>query len=171
MNLLTRPISRVERPPRLAPQRWAPRAAMMLIAVACAACSGGSSASTTATPSVPASEEQSSTAVPSAAPSADDSAPDELQGLWEATITTGEDVTLELRASGYTVNRGGAVGSGSISVDGSQIVFSTTLCQLGKGPYEWSIEGETLTFTPLEPRDPCGNRIIFLEGASYTRVE
>jgi hypothetical protein len=98
-------------------------------------------------------------------------APPELQGLWKATISTGEDVTLELGPSEYTVDRAGTVGSGSIEGEGDIVVFSSALCELGSGPYRWSIDGETLTFTPLEPRDPCANRIIFLEGAAYTRAE
>ena len=44
-------------------------------------------------------------------------------------------------------------------------------CFLGAGAYDWAIADGTLTFTPVEPRDPCGGRIIFLEGAAYTRVE
>lgn len=108
-------------------------------------------------------------ASPSSAP--DDQAPEELQGTWQATISTGERVILEFRASGYTVNRAGAVGSGSISVDGDTITFSSARCELGTGSYQWAIEDGTLTFTPLEPRDPCDNRIIFLEDADYTPVE
>jgi hypothetical protein len=80
-------------------------------------------------------------------------------------------VTLELRPSGYTVNRAGTVGSGSLEVEGDSITFSSARCELGPGEYLWAIDGDTLTFTPVEPRDPCGNRIIFLEGALYTRVE
>jgi hypothetical protein len=95
----------------------------------------------------------------------------ELQGTWVATISTGEDVTLELRPGEYTVDRAGTVGSGSIEVEGDTVVFSSPRCELGSGEYRWSIDGGTLSFTPLEPRDPCANRIIFLEGAAYTRIE
>jgi hypothetical protein len=94
----------------------------------------------------------------------------ELQGLWQATISTGQAVTLELRPTGFIVNREGAIGTGAIAVEGERIVF-TSRCELGPGTYRWSIQDATLTFTPIDSGDPCGNRLIFLEGAAYTRVE
>lgn len=106
---------------------------------------------------------------PAATPRA--TAPTELQGLWQAVISTGEDVTLELRPTAWFVTRSGAEGNGSIRIDGDRIVFSSSRCELGVGTYTWTIDGGTLTFTPVQPRDPCANRIIFLENASYTRVE
>jgi hypothetical protein len=146
-------------------------AALLVVVAASSACAYSTSTSSTAgvSPSHPG--QSPAPDDPSADPTADDAAPDELHGLWQATISTGEAVTLEFRSSGYTVNRAGTFGSGSISVDGSRIVFASARCELGSGVYEWAIEGETLTFRPLEPRDPCGNRIIFLENAAYTRVE
>lgn len=139
--------------------------ALTLLAL-CAACTTEPAVSPAASATGAESSEPSVSPVPSLA-----GAPSELLGSWQATISTGEDVVLELRPSGYTVNRGGAVGSGSIEVDGDSIVFASARCELGPGEYRWSIDGDTLTFTPIEPRDPCGNRIIFLEGATYTRVE
>jgi hypothetical protein len=136
-----------------------------LLFALCASCGGVASGSPSTHPSVAVTES------PTATPTPRLSAPMELQGSWEATISTGEHVILTFRPSGYTVNRAGAQGSGSIDVEGSRITFASARCELGSGSYEWAIEGGTLTFTPLEPRDPCGNRIIFLEDAAYTRVE
>jgi hypothetical protein len=80
-------------------------------------------------------------------------------------------VTLMLSAYGYTVRRGEASGTGNIEVDGNRIVFTSPRCELGPGAYAWSIEDASLVFTPLEPRDPCANRIIFLEDAVYTLTD
>ncbi|MEO8510230.1 MAG: hypothetical protein ABI534_03210 [Chloroflexota bacterium] len=95
----------------------------------------------------------------------------ELQGKWEAVISTGEQVTLTLGTGSYQVRRGPATGAGSVVVDGNVITFRSTRCELGAGSYEWTIEGDELVFVPMEPRDPCGQRIIFLEDALYTRAE
>lgn len=138
-------------------------AALATVVLVCASCATGDSPPPSATQAA-----SSAAAASQATPRP--TAPAELQGLWQATISTGEDVTLELRPSGFIVIRSGARGTGSIRVDGDQIVFASH-CELGPGTYTWEIEGGTLTFTPGEPPDPCGNRIIFLEGAEYTRVE
>ena len=97
--------------------------------------------------------------------------PAELLGAWEAIISTGQEVTLTLGRGTYQVRRGEATGAGSIAVDGNVITFRSGQCEAGAGGYEWSIEANELTFVPLEPRDPCSGRIIFLEDATYTRVE
>jgi hypothetical protein len=136
----------------------------ILLLAACAACSTQLEAST------PASAGGSSAPQPTSSPTPRPTAPTELQGLWQATISTGQEVTLELRPTGFIVNREGAIGRGAIAVDGDRIVF-TSHCELGPGAYQWSIQGGTLVFVPLDPPDPCGNRLIFLEGAEYTRVE
>lgn len=140
--------------------------AMGLLALS-ASCSGGAPSTPPATAGSASTAPSLTTPVASLA-----TAPPELQGAWRATISTGEEATLTLRPKGYSVRRSlGGTGNGWIRVDGNRVVFSSTICELGSGLYEWSIQDETLVFTPLEPRDPCGGRIIFLEGASYTRVE
>lgn len=97
--------------------------------------------------------------------------PDELRGEWAAIISTGEETTLTLERGTYQVRRGEATGTGSIAVDGNVITFRSPRCEAGAGNYEWSIQEDELTFVPLEPRDPCAGRIIFLENATYARVE
>lgn len=143
------------------------RTLALALLMVCAACDAD------APPAAPGSAEPSSSAALSVSPTATPraTAPPELQGLWQATISTGEEVTLELRPTAWFVTRSGAQGNGSIRFDGDRIIFTSARCELGVGTYEWAVEGGTLMFTPVEPRDPCSNRIIFLEGAAYTRVE
>lgn len=78
---------------------------------------------------------------------------------------------MTLDGNQYIVNRGPNTVPGKISVDGDQIRFFGTErihCD-GEGVYKWSIEDETLTFTALEPLDPCSNRRQVLDGVSFTR--
>ena len=147
-------------------------AAAVLVIAICASCSAASDGTPTAiatTSAQPASSGGRVSTSPS--PTAHPTTPLDLQGSWEATISTGEDVTLTLSPYGFTVRRGSATGTGNIEVDGDLIVFTSPLCDLGPGAYEWSIQDGALVFTPLEPRDPCPNRIIFLEDAIYTRTD
>ena len=144
---------------------------MMLLAIS-ASCSVASDSTPTsiATTSVhPAPSSSAASTAPSATPQP--TAPPDLQGSWQATISTGEDVTLTLSPYGYTVRRSGATGTGSIDVDGDRVVFRSPICELGSGAYQWAIDDGALAFTPLEPRDPCAGRIIFLEDAVYTRTD
>jgi len=146
-------------------------AAAMVVLVICSSCSAAES--TPAAPVTTSARPAPSLSTVSVEPAATSqpTAPPELQASWQATISTGEDVTLMLSAYGYTVRRGEASGIGNIKVDGNRIVFSSPRCELGSGAYEWSIEDGALVFTPLDPRDPCVNRIIFLEDAIYTRTD
>jgi hypothetical protein len=105
---------------------------------------------------------------PTATPQA--TTPAELQGSWETTISTGERVTLELGRYGSVVHRGDNPGvAGDVDFDGERVVFSSPHCERGSGLYRWSVNSGELTFEPLEPRDPCPGRIIFLEGVVYTK--
>jgi len=147
-------------------------AAAMVVLVICSSCSAAPEGTPTA-PVVTSARPSPSTSTASGGPAATPrpTAPPELQATWQATISTGEDVTLTLSPYGYTVRRGEATGIGNIRVEGNRIVFTSPRCELGPGAYEWSIEDGSLMFTPLEPRDPCDNRIIFLEDAIYTRTD
>jgi len=69
---------------------------------------------------------------------------------------------------GYTVHRTETV-VGDVDFDGDRVVFTSPHCELGSGLYSWSIDSGELTFEPLEPRDPCEGRLIFLEGVVYTK--
>lgn len=138
----------------------------LAICASCAAVPAGSD--TQSTPSSPSSAPASESSGPST--TTQPTTPAELQGSWHATLSTGEEVTLDLSPYGYTVH-GVDIVSGNIDITGDQAVFRSPVCDLGAGIYRWSIEGETLVFTPLEPRDPCAGRIGFLEGATYTRTE
>ncbi|HEY3428193.1 MAG TPA: hypothetical protein VGK83_05945 [Acidimicrobiia bacterium] len=98
-----------------------------------------------------------------------DAAPPELEGTWRTDLGNGDRVALTLRRTSYQISRGGNSGSGAISVEGDTIVFSgSTLCD-GVGTYQWSIEGEALTFTAADAGDPCGGRRPVLDGVTYTR--
>jgi hypothetical protein len=111
---------------------------------------------------------------PSPTPSAEASEaapiPDELIGDWESRKGT-DTVILTLQESGaYRVKRGVARGMGAMSaVNARQLdFFGGDPCPY-RGSYEWTIEGETLTFTPLG-EDECPGRAAVLDGLTYTRA-
>ncbi len=131
----------------------------LLLLVASAACSDPSAASVTASHSTPSVE---------ASPRAP--IPDELIGDWESRKGT-DAVILTLQASGaYRVKRGVARGMGAMAAVGDRQLdfFGGDPCP-ERGSYEWTIEGETLTFTPVG-EDECPGRVAVLDGLTYTRV-
>lgn len=99
---------------------------------------------------------------------ASDAAPTELAGRW-ATEINGERWILSLTGTNYTVQVGGTSGGGRISVEANQIRFYDSQMGPGDGLYEWTIDGETLTFTELQPSDPVSAR-DFLIGVAFTRI-
>ena len=99
---------------------------------------------------------------------ASDAAPPELAGRW-ATEINGERWILSLTGTNYTVQVAGTSGGGRISVEGNQIRFYDSPMGPGDGLYEWTIDGETLTFTELQPSDPVSAR-DFLMGVTFTRI-
>ncbi len=135
------------------------RGISLLLLVASAACSTPSAPSVTAshsTPSVEASER---------AP-----IPDELVGDWESQKGT-DPVILTIQASGaYGVKRGVARGMGAMAaVNDRQLDFFGGDPCPERGSYEWTIEGDTLTFTPVG-EDECPGRAAVLDGLTYTRA-
>lgn len=110
----------------------------------------------------------SDTPRPSVTPAAD-VAPDELAGIWRRNVG-GELVLLTMDGNGYSIQRGGALGSGRISVGGDRITFSGSNRCDGVGIYMWAIEDGRLRLTELE-EDPCSGRTdVFLFG-TFGRVE
>lgn len=105
---------------------------------------------------------------PSTTARAADAAPSELAGRW-ATEIDGERWILSLTGTNYTVQVGGTSGGGRISVEANQIRFYDSQMGPGDGLYEWTIDGETLTFTELQPSDPVSAR-DFLTGVTFTRI-
>lgn len=149
--------------------------ATLFFVTACASTSATSS-STSAAPDLTTTTTVATTAAPviTAAPAttttaAADAAPPELEGVWQTDLGNGDRVQLNLRGNDYIITRGPNSGSGDISVDGGLIVFSgSNLCS-GVGTYQWSVEGDSLTFTPTESGDPCSGRRPVLDGVTYTR--
>jgi len=130
----------------------------LLPLVASAGCSAASSPSRalSATPSAEASE-----ALP---------IPDELVGDWQSQKGT-DPVILTIGENGYyRVKRGPAHGMGAMSAANARQVdfFGGDPCPY-RGSYEWTIEGETLTFTPVG-EDECPGRAAVLDGLTYTRA-
>jgi hypothetical protein len=131
----------------------------LLLLVASAGCTTPGASGVTAphsTPSVEASER---------AP-----IPDELVGDWESRKGT-DPVILTLQESGaYRVKRGLARGMGAMAaVSVRQLDFFGGDPCPERGSYEWTIEGDTLTFTPLG-EDECPGRAAVLDGLTYTRA-
>jgi hypothetical protein len=111
---------------------------------------------------------------PSPTPSAEASEavpiPDEFVGDWESRKGT-DPVILTLGGNGYyPVKRGPAHGMGAMSVSNARQLdfFGGDPCPY-RGSYEWTIEGETLTFTPVG-EDECPGRAAVLDGLTYTCV-
>ena len=100
-----------------------------------------------------------------------DAAPPELAGTWR----TDRDDRLRLIFSGTSYTLASMVGSsqGDISVSGDEITFSNCNCPdptcLDPGTYQWLIEENSLTLTPVDPADPCIGRRTRLAGVAYTR--
>lgn len=105
----------------------------------------------------------------SAAPTtmAEGAAPPEIQGIW--TIDLGNDIEATMSLSDSTYSFHSSPEAGRISVEGDVIEFlGGGLCREA-GAYRWSLEGDTLTFTAVEPLDPCPERKGLLDGKVYTR--
>jgi hypothetical protein len=99
-------------------------------------------------------------------------APPELEGVWSTDLGGTQGINrLIIRGTTYNLTYAGV--GGSISVDGDLIEFSDNgFC--GVGVYRWLIEGDTLTFTAVEPPVDCSERRGFLVGGDgvsrvYTR--
>jgi hypothetical protein len=126
----------------------------------------------TATPHSAAPSPTSQARSPSAESSDEAAIPNELLGEWESQKGT-DPVVLTLRESGsYHVRRGVAQGFGAVSASagGAQLdFFGGDPCQ-ERGSYEWSIQGDTLTFTPVGD-EGCPGRAAVLDGLTYTRRE
>jgi len=110
----------------------------------------------TATTAAPTTTEEPSNSTSAAA----DAAPPALAGTWYSELG-GERLVLNLNGTTYAISVGNQSPGGQISVDGNQITFSGGPSP-GDGFYEWTVEGETLTFTALEP-DPSSGRQGALE--------
>lgn len=130
----------------------------------------------TASPAASVTAPPAPTASPTAAPTASSSAttartfpptaPPDLTGDWETTLDNGQSVVLTLRGGSYVIDRGGATGQGSIVVTGDIIeFFGSDLCA-GRGIYQWSREGETMTL--VTQSEECPGRAEAIAGQTFT---
>jgi hypothetical protein len=118
----------------------------------------------TSTPSPSTSASPPST-LTSAAP---DAAPPELAGRW-VTEMNGERAMLSFSGTNYSWQFVGGQGfGGKISVEGHRIRFYDAPIP-GDGFYEWTIDGDTLTFTELEPSDVVSERRGQLTNFTFRR--
>ncbi len=105
---------------------------------------------------------------PSTTARAADAAPPELAGRWVTEIN-GERVLLSFTGTNYAWQFVGGQGvSGKISVEGNRIRFYDAPVP-GDGFYEWTIDGDTLTFTELEPADVVSERQGQLTNFTFRR--
>lgn len=110
----------------------------------------------TTTTVAPSTTEEPTTSTTAAA----DSVPPDLAGRWFSELD-GERLILSLNETTYAISFGNQSPGGKVSVDGNQIRFYAGRVP-GDGLYEWTVDGETLTFTALEP-DPSSGRQAALE--------
>ena len=97
-----------------------------------------------------------------------DAAPPELAGRW-VTEMLGERVMLSFTGTNYAWQFVGGQGvGGKISVEGNRIRFYDAPIP-GDGFYEWTIDGDTLTFTELEPADVVSERQGQLTNFTFRR--
>ena len=97
---------------------------------------------------------------------AEGAAPPELQGRW--TVDVGNDMETIVFLSPTTYSFHGTDEGGRISVEGDVIEFHESVLCEGTGAYRWSLDGDTLTFTAVEPLD-CSERRGLLDGKEFTR--
>jgi hypothetical protein len=96
--------------------------------------------------------------------------PAELVGEWITEID-GETWRVTLQATGaYLVQleESTVTHDGAISSDGSTLDFFGGDPCSNRGSYEWSMDGETLTFRSIG-EDRCPGRATVLDGHVYTR--
>lgn len=96
---------------------------------------------------------------------AEGAAPAEIQGGWTADEGNAETIVF-LGPTTYSFH--GTNEGGRISVEGDIIEFHESVLCEGTGAYRWSLDGDTLTFTAVEPLD-CPDRRGLLDGKEFTR--
>jgi len=143
-----------------------------LLAVSCAGTTEpGTTTATTTTAMVE--ETTTSEVAETTTTLAPDAVPPEMSGVWRTDLETGDpvmdNVSLNLSANRYLINRGPNSAVGSISVEGDMITFSDASVCDGTGIYQWAIEGDTLSLTMVDPADQCSGRSQVLDGITYRR--
>jgi hypothetical protein len=95
-----------------------------------------------------------------------EAAPRELQGTWTGDVN-GTRVDLTITDSTYRIRRGSNTAMGRIAVRGERArFFGSSLCS-GDGTYNWRVDGESLTLTPVAP-DACPGRADAIVDVAYT---
>ena len=154
-------------------------AMILLVAAACGDGSGSGAAnqgSTTTRPFDDTSTSADTTTTAAATTTTDpDAVPTELIGAWRSELDDPNvgRVCLSLGARNYSINFcAHPGGGGTASVTGDTITFVSSMtmaCPDGEGVYRWQIEDDRLTFTELEPPDPCVDRRDKLAVGDFTR--
>jgi hypothetical protein len=154
-------------------------AMILLVAVACGDGSGfeaANQATTTTRPFDDTSTSAGTTTTAAATTTTDpDAVPTELIGAWRSELDDPNvgRVCLSLGARNYSINFcAHPGGGGTASVTGDTITFVSSMtmaCPDGEGVYRWQIEDDRLTFTELEPPDPCVDRRDKLAVGDFTR--
>jgi hypothetical protein len=103
-----------------------------------------------------------------------DAVPSDLAGSWRTPYDHPEfdESCLNLNKNFYNAHFCGfSGGGGTVSVSGDTITFVSSMlaCPDGVGVYRWQVEGDSLTFTELDPPDACPDRRDKLVGRTYTR--
>lgn len=104
--------------------------------------------------------------------------PTELEGVWYVDEGNQGITRLILRGNSYSFPQFGAGGRISVTGESAQLSDELACPSLAEtdpaihreamGIYRWSIQGTTLTFTPVEP-DDCSAREDLFTASPYTR--
>ena len=100
--------------------------------------------------------------------------PEELAGSWRTQTDdpSVERICLGMGANNYSHSVcGGTSIGGTLSFEGDTVTFTSKMegCPDGVGVYRWALDGESLTFTELDPPDECDIRRDHLDGQIFSR--
>ena len=158
-------------------RRWSgvpTRAFLLLLFPSLLVACGGASSTTSATAHATATA--SHTPMPAPSPPPGGPAPVQLIADWELTPfapNPNNAVDLIVNATTFSFETSGDTNFGDLVVNGTEIDFyNGDGCGLtlpdGVGRYRWSLQGATLSFTPLA-QDPCGMRSTHLSNQIYAK--
>ena len=96
-----------------------------------------------------------------------DPVPLELRAAWTTRLGD-ETMTLTLFERSYAVRRGPNRTTGGLGTRDGEIRFLASTACNGTGTYRWSLQGNSLRFSPVSP-DECPGRFEIMDNTTYQR--